>query len=290
MGGPPGYLSGGMHARGGRGGFGHFGGPRGAHQGPRGGRRGGPSRYTRQPDSLSNLPIPPGALCDPWAPLSAQRGAPLPLGAPTDEVLEELKAEVTRQLQLQRLTRQGEEEPCAHNGEPSPCGGGPVLSEGCSKLQQWGPSEAEEEAADSGADKSSPSPAGVPTEEDSNIGGGGPSATVSASSGSRPLVLPPPTFDMGPPEDASWEGAGSCSNNSTSNNSTSSSSSGSATASVADGSCVSLPVGDRPVEGPRGFLLPPVSGGGPPEGASGSTWLSLDEDGIRKKVRGAPFE
>ncbi|KAL8441687.1 hypothetical protein Emag_006979 [Eimeria magna] len=290
---PPVYRSGGLHAQGGRGGAGYFGGPRGGQQGTRGGRRGAPHRYNRQSDSLCNLPIPPGALCDPWAPLSAQRGGPLPLEAPTDEVLQELKAEVARQVQLQRLIRQGEEAP-AHNGGPSSCGeGAPLSAEGCSELKEEGPSEEDEEAGGSGADES-PSPEGGPRlKEDSHTGDGGPSATSSTPGRGRPLVLPPPTFDTGAPEGPGWEGEASSSSHNSStisshNGSSSSSSSGPGAAFVSDGSSLSLPMGDGSMRGPRGFLLPAVSGGGPPEGAPGSTWLSLDEEGIRKKVRGAP--
>ncbi|KAL8451745.1 hypothetical protein Emed_001907 [Eimeria media] len=263
---------------------------------------GAPGAGSRGPGEAVAGGAPTGALCDPWAPLAAQRGGPFPLGAPTDEVLEELKAEVARQLQLQRLTRQGEEAP-AHKGGPSSSGEGTSLSaEGCSELQHGGPlggpSEEDEEAADSEAEKS-PSPAGgPPLERDCHTGGdGGPSAMGSTTSRGRPLVLPPPAFDTEAPEDASWEGAASSSNdnNSSSNNSSSnnnssntSSSSGSAAASVRDGSSLSLPVADQSKRGSRGFLLPAVSGGGPPEGAPGSTWLTLDEESIRKKVRGAP--
>ncbi|KAL8271383.1 hypothetical protein Esti_004717 [Eimeria stiedai] len=284
-GGPPGYHLGGLHARGGRGGAGHFGGPRGGQQGPRGGRREGPHHYSRQPDSLSNLPIPPGALCDPWAPLSAQQGGPLPLEAPTDEVLEELKAEVARQLQLQRLSRQGEKEAPEHSGGPSSSGEGvPLSAEGYSQLQQGGPSDENREAADSKEDKSPSSQTWVtPEEAFSTFDAGVPSATISTTGRRRPLMLPPPTFDTGAPDGAGWEGAASTSNLKSNPNSNSSSS-GSAAASTPDGSSLSLPLGDSPTRGPRGFLLPAVSVGGLPQ-----VWLSLDEEGICKKVRGAPF-
>ncbi|KAL8440447.1 hypothetical protein Efla_005589 [Eimeria flavescens] len=281
--GPP--PSAGLDARHVRGGLGGpFGAPfRVQHRRPQGGRLGGPRRFGGPPQAMDNLPIPPGALSDPWDRLFMQHaGAPLPLEAPTEELLRQLQAEVARQERLSRLT--------GHEREAPPAGGGPTLfaaqgvpSPGHDSSEpqdtsdrQLAPDEGVTQGCEEGGPQHSP-----PSRAPEALQGGSP--LKKASCQSRPLVLPPPCFDS-PAAAAAADGAAG---DEGTRQHASGPYSGSGLAAITTEACSDR--GPPAVRGPRGFRLPAVSGaGGGASGApEGTASLQLDELRIKKKLQEA---
>lgn len=213
------------------------------------GGRGGRGGFPREFGPLVNLPIPPGALSDPWEALNAQHGLPEPLEAPTEEVLAELRLEVSRQLRLQQM--QGQRETPTQKGPPAEEG----RSTADTKTKE-AQSECEVEASSGNDDTSSL----ACSERAPHV------CEEPPARRNRPIVLPPSILDGGPHED---ESMGIRDNSSD----TAASSRGSRTIRSS-----------APTAAGRRFQLPAITGVAP-ESPQDAVALTLDEESIKKRLR-----
>ncbi|OEH80475.1 hypothetical protein cyc_05870 [Cyclospora cayetanensis] len=219
--------------------------PSGGFRGGRGGGRGGSLR--RHFDSLENLPVPPGALSDPWELLNAKHGGEKPPSVPTEDMVLELQREVARQIRMQQIQRQtadvqGKEvsgEVDGHvaqrelQGHPRDSGEAPCSSAGVTAALSKG------EASGSEAPSFEPK--------------------------RRPLVLPPPSASNFAAEGTFEDSGGSSS----------------LAASLTDTSRISV---GGPGSTGKKILLPAVTGASP-DSCTTACILSLDDENIKKRIR-----
>lgn len=211
----------------------------GSHRGRRGpcwgsSRAWGPGKHQ---GPLTNLPIPPGALSDPWEALNVNQLFLEPLDAPTPEVLAELNLEVARQIRLQM--RRDMVESVSERGPP---------------VQQKSPStESDSVKGPPFGQEEDPSPTEAHEAPPPCAVQGPPVRPY------RPIVLPPPSLNRGDPPDAEETDNG-------------------------NGAPTFLPPPAAANKAGRGFVLPAATEGA--AGAShGTAVLSLDEEGIKKRLR-----
>ncbi|CDI83355.1 hypothetical protein, conserved [Eimeria acervulina] len=274
--------------------------PQGApFRGP-GPRRGGPHRV---PGWEGGVRIPMGALSDPWGALNGKYGGPCPLEGPTEEIMHALHAVVKRGELLQQMMMQKGGAPVCrerttHTGAPQTTQpeGPPNAAENTPPQQQHQQQQhhqqQQQQSAEfvplSSSDKDNKPREGAPQ--------GGPPTDASeggpfVKAQRRPLLLPPPRFDVD-----SAAGAENVDRQGPGFDPTGSDPRGS------DPKKTDPPGSDPPGSDPnrsdpivppgapvgprRPFCLPAVTQGGPPGAPSdGGAILCLDEAGIQKRLK-----